>query len=95
MSPLSGPSGSLLNSPDPRLASLAVHSAAYRADLVSGETHKDGMARKLHSTLPRTPSPSVGGFPMPTPLGEVVLCALLLREWPQGIFSGCPLGSWA
>ena len=56
-----------------RLASLSVHSAAYRADLVSGETHKDGMAETVGS-LPHTlGSLQLVGSPS-HPLGWVVLC---------------------
>ena len=75
-----------------RMASLSVHSAAYRADLVSGETHKDGMAQTV-GTLPHTlGSPQLVGSPCPPP--PQVSCALcfVAEEWPQGIFSRVPLG---
>ena len=75
-----------------RMASLSLHSAAYRADLVSGETHKDGMAQTV-GTLPHTlGSPQLVGSPCPPP--PQVSCALcfVAEEWPQGIFSRVPLG---
>ena len=78
-----------------RMASLSVHSAAYRADLVSGETHKDGMAQTV-GTLPHTlGSPQLVGSPCPPP--PQVSCALcfVAEEWPQGIFSRVPLGFWS
>lgn len=72
-----------------RLASLSVHSAAYRADLVSGETHKDGMAETVGS-LPHTlGSLQLVGSPSPPPW---VSCTLLLRSGPRESSQGCP---WA